>query len=216
MDAKAAPAKSPDDYFELLVPLLKPMAEALGRRCEVVLHDFRRPEHSIIGLAGDVTGRHIGGSVSKIGLAIIKEGDEAKDKYEYTTRSDGRILKSTTVPLRDSDGHVFGALCVNADLTELWTLSQTLNEMIGEDDTPTSVSFVDDIDRVIREVLDEESLAIGQPVDRLTKSERLQVLKALDQRGVFTMQRSVPQVAAHLGLSRATLYNYLRDLRDAD
>ncbi|MEV4994565.1 PAS domain-containing protein, partial [Streptomyces niveus] len=26
---------------------------------------------------------------------------------------DGRVLKSSTMPLRDGAGHVFGALCVN-------------------------------------------------------------------------------------------------------
>jgi predicted transcriptional regulator YheO len=192
------------------------MADALGSRCEVVLHDFRRPERSIIAIAGHVTGRHTGDSVSEIGLAIIAEGDDAKEKYDYTTRSNGRIFRSTTVPLRDSDEHVFGALCVNADVTEFWNISRALIEMIGEYDMPTSVAFVDDIDRVISEVLEDESLAVGQPLDRLSKAQRLQVLRVLERRGVFALKHSVPQVAAHLGLSRATLYNYLRSLRDAD
>lgn len=204
-----------DDYLAVLGGLLEPMSKALGGRAEVVLHDFRQPERSIVGIAGDVTGRRPGGSVTQIGLAIIRDGDAAKESYQYMTRApNGRILKSSTVPLRDRENHVFGALCVNVDITDMWMLSRTIQEMMGDDsESPQSVTFVDDIDRVIGEVLQEETAMFGRPVAGLSKADRLQLLKALDGRGVFSLQRSVPQVATYLGLSRATLYNDLREMR---
>lgn len=208
-------ALSADDCLAVLSGLLEPMAKAMGGRVEVVLHDFRQPERSIVGIAGDVTGRRPGGSVTQIGLAIIRAGDDAEESYHYMTQApNGRVLKSSTVPLRDLDGHVFGALCVNVDITEMWMLSRSVQEMIGDDaETPKSVAFVDDIDRVIGEVLREETAMLGRPVSGLSKAERLQLLKALETRGVFSLQRSVPQVATYLGLSRATLYNDLREMR---
>jgi predicted transcriptional regulator YheO len=215
MDTSGPPG-DPDTYLAILRPLLAPMSRALGTgRCEVVLHDFRRPDHSIIGIEGDVTGRNPGGSVSQIGLAILRAGDDADDEYNYVTQApNGRVLKSSTVPLRDGDGHVFGALCVNVDVTEMWMMSESLKDMFGaHNSAPQPVAFVDDVDRVIREVLDEELRLLGQPIGRLSRSERLQVLKALDNHGVFSLQRSVPQVAQQLRLSRATLYNDLRDMR---
>lgn len=205
-----------DDCLAVLNGLLAPMAKALGGRAEVVLHDFRHPERSIVGIAGDVTGRRPGGSVTQIGLAIIRAGDDAEESYNYTTQApNGRVLKSSTVPLRDPDGHVFGALCVNVDITEMWTLSRTVQGMIGDDaEAPQAIAFVDDIDRVIGEVLQEETAILGRPVTGLSKAERLKLLKALEARGVFSLQRSVPQVATYLGLSRATLYNDLREIRE--
>lgn len=208
-------ARTADDYLETLRELLEPISKAVGSRSEIVLHDFRQPEHSIVAIAGDVTGRRPGGSVTQIGLAIIRAGDDAQDEYHYTTQApNGRILKSSTVPLRDADGHVFGALCVNVDVTEMWMMSRAIEEMIGADtQAPQPVTFVDDIDRVIGEVLQEETEMLGRPLTGLAKPERLQLLKALDYRGVFSLQRSVPQVAQHLSLSRATLYNDLREMR---
>lgn len=208
-------ARTADDYLETLLALLEPMSKVFGSRSEMVLHDFRQPEHSIVAIAGDVTGRRAGGSVTQIGLAIIRAGDDAEDEYHYTTKApNGRILKSSTVPLRDADGHVFGALCVNVDVTEMWMMSRAIQEMIGDDtQAPEAVTFVDDIDRVIGEVLEEETEMLGRPLTGLAKPERLQLLKALDYRGVFSLQRSVPQVAEYLGLSRATLYNDLREMR---
>jgi predicted transcriptional regulator YheO len=209
-------ARTADDYLETLLELLEPMSKVFGSRSEVVLHDFRQPEHSIVAIAGDITGRRPGGSVTQIGLSIIRAGDDAADEYHYTTQApNGRILKSSTAPLRDADGHVFGALCVNINVTEMWMMSRAFQEMIGDDtiQAPQAVTFVDDIDRVIGEVLEEETEMLGRPLTGLAKPERLQLLKALDHRGVFSLQRSVPQVAQHLGLSRATLYNDLREMR---
>lgn len=43
------------DIYKGLVPFL---GEALGKDCEVVLHDFREPGHSVIAIAnGNISGR---------------------------------------------------------------------------------------------------------------------------------------------------------------
>lgn len=217
-EVTAAPTRDGqrDASFRVLIPLLEPLARALGKRAEVVLHDFRFPDHSIIGIVGDVTGRHAGGSMSQIGLAILREGDDAKPQYEYVTRSpNGRVLRSTTVPLRDDDGHVFGALCVNVDVTEMWDLSTKLNEELGvEEQPPGAVTFVDDVNLVVNELIREEALRFNCAIERLEKDERLELIRALDKRGAFTLQRSVPEVARRLGLSRASLYSYLKEVRE--
>jgi predicted transcriptional regulator YheO len=219
---KAAVAGMPpsaDDCLNTLRFLLDTMSTAFGDRVEVVLHDFRQPERSIVAIAGGVTGRKAGGSVTQIGLSIIRAGEDAKDQYSYVTRApNGRVLKSVTVPLRDQQRHVFGALCVNIDITEMWMMGQSIQNLIGTDEQaePHPVTFVDDIDGVISDVLKEETRMLGRPLDELSREERLRLLKALDFRGVFSLQRSIPQVADHLGLSRATLYNDLKRMRRAE
>src|ERR1700761_8640427 len=97
-----------DRIFATLRPVISGITETFGRNCEVVLHDFRRPDGTIVGISGNVTNRHVGGSVSQIGMAIISEGDAAQDQYSYITRTpDGRVLKSVTITLRDSRQRVF-------------------------------------------------------------------------------------------------------------
>lgn len=206
---------SPDDYFAVLLHLIGPVAAALGKRSEVVIHDFRLPGRSIIGIAGNVTGRHVGGSVSQIGLSIMRAGDDAEAQYNYITRApNGRVLKSTTVPLRTPDGHVFGAFCVNVDVTDLWRISNTLNEELASGQTlPEPVAFVDDVTHVLDDLIEEETRKLNCPADRLDRHERLELIASLDRRGVFMLQRSVPEVARRLGLSRASLYTYLREVR---
>lgn len=204
-----------DDFVDLLRPIVQGIHATFGSRCEVVLHDYRDPEHSIVAVAGDVTHRSIGGSVTQMGLAVIAEGEAATDQINYITRTqDGRVLKSSTIVLRNHEGCVFGALCINFDVTDLRMLVGALGEMAGASDAPaTPIAFSDDIGQVIRAVIDEEEVTLGRSIDRMNKQDRLTIFRALEKRGVFTLQRAVPQVAEYLGISRATAYNYLEEIR---
>jgi predicted transcriptional regulator YheO len=207
---------STDDYRSVLLPIMHGIRQTFGRHCEVVLHDFRDPEHSIVEIVGNVTNRKPSGSVTQIGLAVIAEGNAAQDRINYITRTPaGRVLKSSTIVLRDQQDRVFGALCINFDITELRLLSNTIGELVeSEHETePQPIAFVDDVSKVIHAVIDEEELALGRPIDRLNKQDRLAIMQALDGRGVFSLQRSVPCVAEYLQISRATVYSYLDEIR---
>jgi predicted transcriptional regulator YheO len=202
-------------HLDVLKSIVPAVAAALGRHCEVVLHDFRTPDNSIVAIAGGLTGRHVGGSMSQMGLEVLAAGDDAEDVYDYVTRGPGgRVMRSTTIPLRDADGHVFGAFCINVDTTELRQLHSFVEDMIGTaQPSPKDVTFVDNVGDVIDEVIREEQAKLGYTVDRFARAERLEILRALDRRGVFSVQKSVPQVADYLGVSRVTVYAYLREVR---
>lgn len=205
-----------EDYISILRPIMRGISQTFGRHCEVVLHDFRDPEHSIVEIEGNVTNRKPSGSVTQIGLALIAEGDAAQDQINYITRApNGRILKSSTIVLRGSDKRVFGALCINFDITELRLLGSAIGDLAGSDGEaePQSIAFVDDVGKVIGAVIDEEEIALGQSIGRMTKQDRLAVFQALDRRGIFSLQRSVPYVAEYLHISRATAYSYLEEVR---
>jgi predicted transcriptional regulator YheO len=204
-----------DWIFAMLGPVISAIADTFGRNCEVVLHDFRKHDGTIVGIAGNVTNRHIGGSVSQIGMAIIAEGDAAQDQYSYITRTpDGRVLKSMTITLRDQRDHVVGAMCINYDITELRTVAGMLEDLTGSAlQNPQQIRFADDVEEVVAEIIREEEVSLGRPIDPHSKRDRLEVIRGLERRGVFSLRRSVPQVAEHLGVSRATLYSYLSDVR---
>lgn len=149
--AKIASHGEVDAYLDMIRPLVRGIAATFGRTCEVVLHDFRHPEHSIVEIVGDVTHRHIGGSMSQIGLGALAQGDAAQDQLNYLIRTpDGSVIKSSTIVLRDHHGHVFGALCINLDVTKLRLLAHTIGEFAGVSvEQPTLVTFGDDISQVI-------------------------------------------------------------------
>ncbi|WP_405625801.1 PAS domain-containing protein [Streptomyces sp. NBC_00016] len=209
-----------DVILRALTPVVDGIAATFGPVCEVVLHDYRRPERSVVAVAGSVTGRTVGGAMSEIGMRVLARGDDAVDELNYVTRTGaGRLVKSSTMVLRDSTGAVFGALCVNVDVTEVDRVQGLLAALAGaaggRAEAPVT-TFGDDIDSVVDALLDDRLRRQGQTWAGLDRSRRLTLFRGLDERGVFAVRRAIEQVAARLGISRASAYSYLSQARATD
>lgn len=203
-----------DAIVAALTPVVDGLVATFGPVCEVVLHDYRDPDSSVVALAGSVTGRAVGGAMSEIGMRIVARGDAAGDELNYVTRTQsGRTVKSSTMVLRDSTGAVFGALCVNLDVTAASEAHALLGALAGIAGAPVELpvtTFGDDIDSVVDAILDTHR---HQPWGALGRAERLTLFRSLDDRGVFAVRRAIEQVAARLGISRASAYSYLSQAR---
>ncbi|MBP2477785.1 putative transcriptional regulator YheO [Crossiella equi] len=208
-----------DAILAALTPVVEGLAATLGECAEVVLHDFRHPDNSVVAIAGSLTGRTVGGSMSQIGLGILARGDEAEDQVNLVTRTeDGTMLKSSTMLLRDSAGRVFGAFCVNLDIGAISQVQHLLGGLAsvavpGSLPLPTT-TFGDDITAVVDAVVDASQLRDPRPWAELTREERLSLFRELHRQGVFEVRRAVPAVAARLGISRASAYSYLADVKE--
>lgn len=184
--------------------------------CEVVIHDFSDPEHSIVWIEGDVTKRKIGGSVTEIGLALIRGGDSQEDLIGYTQNTkDGKVLRSSTILLRDTQGHVFGCLCINLDITEVLGFRKAITQLVPEiGGQPVSVQFTDQIEEVLGRIVEEALAENPKPPGMMGREERLALIAALDRRGAFQIQRAVPTMPRFLRVSRTSVYTYLNGVRN--
>ncbi|MFF7330178.1 transcriptional regulator [Streptomyces sp. NPDC090306] len=207
-----------DAILAALAPVVDGLAATFGPVCEVVLHDYRRPENSVVAVAGSVTGREVGGVMSEIGLRMVARGDDARNDLNYRTRTaDGTLLKSSTLPLRDSTGAVFGALCVNLDVGAVDHAHALLGSFAGIGQAPAAppgtTYFGNDIDAVVDAVLDDHRLRRDRSWAQLDRAGRLGLFRSLDERGVFAVRRAVEHVGVRLGISRASAYSYLAQAR---
>ena len=99
--------------LQFLLTLAKGIASQFGPNCEVVVHDLATndPERSIVAIEnGHVTGRKAGDGPSHVVLEALRGNPEQlHDHLSYLTRTkDGKILKSTTIYIRDDDGAPIG------------------------------------------------------------------------------------------------------------
>ncbi len=204
-----------DAVLASLRPVVDGLAATFGPWCEVVLHDYRQGEKSVVAVAGRVTGRRVGGSLSEIGLRVLAQGEHAVNDLNYVTRTrDGRVARSSTMPLRDDEGRVFGALCVNLDVTTVRQAADLLAALGGAPAAALpSTTFTDDFDEVVDAVVRAEELALGRSVEAMSRDERIVLLRALEARGVFAVRGAAPQVARRLGISRSGLYADLAEAR---
>ena len=202
---------STDAIIDALKRVVPGLAATFGHSCEVVLHDYRLGNRSVVAVSGEVTGRD-----GETGMRRPPRGDGADGELNHVTRTEsGRTVKSSTMPLRDGDGHVFGALCVNLDVTALRQAGDMLSDLAGivPQGAPPATTFGEDFDEVLDAIVRAKELALAKPAGTLTRQERLPLLKALDERGLFTVRGAAPKVAARLGISRASLYTDLAECR---
>lgn len=202
-----------------LIPLVEGLANTFGNNCEVVLHDIRNPQSSVVAIAnGHVTGRTVGSPMSEYGLTDLRKGRFDKPKVNYSKKTkDGRILKSTSLYIKDEKDELIGYLCINYDISELMIMKNILNDLtnIEEDafNQESSESYGNTVNDVLSSIVDKTLNAVGKPVAFLSKEEKVNIVQLLDEKGVFLIKGAIDYVAKVLCVSRYTIYNYLDEIR---
>ncbi len=212
-----------DDLHPILksmLPLVEGLASTFGKNCEVVLHDVRNPDNSIVAIAnGQVTNRAVGGPMSEYGLAALRKGDFTNHKINYMKKTnDGHIVKSTSLYIKDENDKIIGYLCINYDISELKVIKGILNDFMSmnEEDNDAitdSDSYGDTVNDVLERIVDKTLEATGKPVAFLSKEEKVNMVQLLESKGVFLVKGAIDYVAKILCVSRYTIYNYLEEIR---
>ncbi len=209
---------------QIVAPIIESLGRALGPRTEVLLHDLTKMPHSIVAITQSITGRTVGGfpmvggSPSDLDLLTIGSSPTAEDIIGARTETDsGVIMRSSSIFFRTPAGRPVVNLCINAeinDLLRIQTYIDSLTRMSQPDindghDQETSATSVETLaEGILREALSSSGIS----VDLMKKPHKVAVVRELDRRGYFTLKESVDLVAARLGVTRFTIYNYLNEI----
>ena len=194
--------------LELLKQMASAIAAQFGSNCEVVIHDLsaHHPEHSIVYIEnGHVTGRKLGDGASHVVMEQAMEADaQPKDHLGYLTKTpDGKILKSSTVYIRNSRGKVNAILAINYDISSLLMVEGAVHDLITtaepQQSEPEKIVNINDL-------LDE---LIAQSVALVGKDDKVKAIRFLSDNGAFLVTKSGDKVAKHFGISKYTLYSYI-------
>ena len=216
-------------FFKQLMDMLETQ---LSVSEEIVLHDLTNDyDHTIVDIRhGHVTNRKVGDCGSNLGLEVLRGTVENGDRYNYVTHTrDGKILRSSTMFIHDEDHRVIGSICINRDITETIKLEAMLREdnryvLPQKEAAPaaderqaheheTKEVFFNNINELLEHMLEMAMENVGRPADKMTREDRLQFLKYLDDKGMFVISKSGDRVCEFLGISKFTLYNYLDAIR---
>jgi predicted transcriptional regulator YheO len=200
--------------FDLLSRLTRTLGELLGQSTEVVLHDLRKADHSIVAIANpQLTGRKIGDTLEDLGVHLF-QSHNFEDMANYETRTKtGRVLRSCSVFVRDDDGTAIGALCVNQDVSALLKLRDWLDQAL-EPAKPVEDTRVDNnVEDVLSQLIEDAIRSTGRLPNEFSRDDKIAVISYLDARGAFLIRYSMEKVASLLGISKFSIYNYLNDMR---
>ena len=198
---------------------------------EVVLHDLSKPQHSVVYVANNsVTGRKVGQTFHHLIEKAVFAGNPADGVVDnYFFKKEGKQIRSSSLLIRNEAGELIGALCINVDVTAAQQIIDLASGLLqgrakgekSKSDLSDSACTLPAVSANFEALEKEQSVQhfVNNMVDSMinelnadgkkTKEDRLELIRFMDERGVFLVKGSMEYVAGKLGLSKVTLYGYL-------
>ncbi|KQW63706.1 transcriptional regulator [Variovorax sp. Root411] len=197
-----------------LLDMLRNMAEGLGQTfapfCEVVVHDLSNPKNAIYAIENSLSGREVGQPVTELGLARIRDPEFPAVIANYAnTFPDGRKVKSTSIGIKDDSGEYVAALCLNVDLTLFQSFQGAISQFTKIDDKDVHEHLEtggNHSDRIHARI-DDFAASRATTSRSLKPADRKQLVQELKKAGLLEVRRGAEIAAAHMGVSRATVYS---------
>ena len=191
------------------------IAAQFGSNCEVVIHDVsgKTPEHSIVHIEnGHVSGRKVGDGGSHSVLELWKQEDaQPQDNLGYLTRtSNGKVLKSSTMFIRNQRGQVVALLSINFDISAMMMAENVMKELVSpKDEEQAEPEKIVNINDLLEELIAQSVALVGKPVALMNKEDKVRAIQFLSRSGAFLVTKSGDKIAKYFGISKYTLYSYI-------
>lgn len=109
----------------------------------------------------------------------------------YLTRTpDGKILKSSTVYIRNSKGKVSAILAINYDISKLLMVESAVHDLIStgepQQEEPEKIVNVNDL---LEELIQQSVSLVGKPVALMNKEDKVRAIRFLNQNGAFLVTK---------------------------
>ena len=195
------------------------LGTVLGPDYEIIVYDLKQILYII---NGNISGRKSGDLLSPTMKSILQREESAKETWLSNYRalsSNGKILRASSFFIKDESRKVVGGLNINFDdnrYRELSTLvfslchpdsyvSKNISiEIKGNNDQEV---FSENISNAIDEIL--KRIDKHLPFIKLSQLEKLDIIRQLYKKGIFSMKGSVKAVGHKLSCSPASMYRYL-------
>ncbi len=209
-----------DCIFTSLKNIAAAMVKTFGRNCEIAIHDLNLLPNSLIYIEGELTQRKPGAPVTDLVLrALRREGNDVADICNYKTiAKGGAVLKSSTAFIRDSSGKVIGAFCINfriVDYLNAISMLQDFTQTSNANGVGRLETFASSLNETIEALLETAIKKAGKQPATMTKEEKVSLVASLEYAGAFLIKGAVDFAAKAMGVSKYTVYNYLKEVRSS-
>ena len=199
-----------DAMLQLLTGLAEGIAHTFGNNCETLIQDLGEYGHPILAIFnGHVTGRGVGSTEDVFG-SFKKEIDSKLLQQNWVNMMVVRgrqKIKSSTMIVRGDD-YCLG-LGINLDITQSAAYAEYLADQLSIDNY-LETAFDSARELRLEEIFDTCVQEMGIPLDEMQKKDRIMLVHLLQKQHAFDYQKSVPYISEKLGVSRYTIYNYLK------
>lgn len=207
------------EEMQFFTQLLNMLSNHMPDTTEIVLHDLTGDyEHTIVDIRnGHITGRRIGDCGSNLGLEVLRGTVEDGDRYNYVTHTkNGKILRTSSLYIRDDDGKVIGSICINNDITDTVRFEEFLHRYNRYEAADEKEVFANHVGELLDHMIQQAQLNVGKMPDMMCKQDKLDFIRYLDEKGAFLITKAGEKICKALGISKFTLYSYLDIVREEE
>ena len=206
--------------FENLKLIADTIALHNGKDCEVCIHDLttKNISHSIVYIVNNhVTGRKVGDSFSFNYLKsrkILEDGKELKTVPVFSNQTyDGKYLKCSTIYIKDENDKYHYMLCINQDVSALIQAGNAINEFVTsfDDKKDNPANTIPHVNDILDDLITQSIKYVGKTPANMTTQDKKQAIQYLNDQGAFLISKSGDRVSEYFGLSKFSIYSYIKD-----
>ena len=198
--------------FESYYPIARAIEQLFFPYVEIVFHDVKQGK--IVAIFNSFSGRNPGDS------SLLDQSENWNKEVEEwglyeKTGLDGCKIRSISAPLINEQGELFGLMCFNLDLAHFQHIYQGLSLFLEKVtiNTQPKMLFQNDWQERVHRCVHQFLTDSGLVLERLTRAEKQNLVIHLKKSGAFEAKGGADYVAQVLKISRATVYNYLKELK---
>ena len=192
-------------FVQGIVDLFHPFVEG-------VIHDLN--SGTVAAICNNISRRKVGDPTPLHELNI--KSNEFPDYFPpyFKTNWNGRKLKCISLTIRDAKRVPIGLLCFNLDVSLFQDIESQFSVLIQLKEEAVSPmdqfgkNWQEQIHFQINEYLKEHAQVLHQ----LDKNQKKNLIEHLYKKGFFNYKNAGTFIADALGISKASLYNYMKEL----
>lgn len=206
------------EIFSHYIKMGELLAEMFKPHLEVIVHDLRYPEHSIIAIFNNhITGRKVGEGTSDFGYKKVK-GEVPDQVVNYKNESpDGKPLKSSSLTIRNANNEIIGSLGLNYDISVFEQFSDVLSLFTGTKNNPamddSEVFFYGSTKEDIQIAINHFRVSHGLTNRTFSRKDKYNVIKFLIKGGQLNKRGAVAIISEALSITRPTVYKYIKEIK---
>lgn len=193
-------------------PLIQAVVELFHPFVEAAVHDLKKGK--IIAIYHNISQRKVGDPSPLKELKVnIQDFPDYFAPY-YKENWDGRPLKCTSITLRDKRGKAVGLICLNVDTSFMQNAHHLLEAFLKTKEKAENpielfgAQCEEQATVLIQQYLDDKHLSLNF----LNRDQKKEIVQYLFQKGIFNYKSAAPFIAKKLSISRASVYNYIKQL----
>lgn len=205
-----------NEMLQVYVNLVPFLSEVLGAGTEIVVHNVSCPEHSLVAIGNNISGRQLGNPLTDLAEDIYKRSAYSDADYltNYDGYSKGRNFLSSTYYIKNR-GKLIGLLCINKDMTAVNELNGSLHSLLEKFNllAPSNSEIQEELENPVTDIMRSriaDTIAqSGIAPSRMSRAEKIRVVHQLNDNGVMMLRGAVAEIAKQLQVSIPSVYRYL-------